>query len=419
MTTNNFDPDELVDTLRNKFVSMPRDEELRGAFERLNSHNEKIHQADGPLHNREGKLLVLLGRSGAGKTTSLRRMLSNHPDFPDYPEQHQIRGTRNSLKQSTALPLLSIKAPSPCKLVELARGTLTALGYPLDRVIDGSLAWRRTRDRLQMKGTRILHIDEMQHVTQTANAIEMPKIADTIKALLIDPQWPVSVIISGTKELEQFLNFDLQIAGRIQDIIHFELISPIDNARQIAAIANKLCSQTPLTLAAPDQDFQFWSRLIHAANCQFGKSIELFIDTIDHVLRRSIMNGDARMTIDDFAAVYARTHACGPAANPFISPEWNFIDTTKMLQRAPVLPSDQPTPSGGPPATAQTQIEPQGQKRPPSVPYNQTDTSMTLSTRAPLRLDPDPAVDAWRVAHKLCVPPGQHQWHNYFTRILP
>lgn len=347
MTPNDVDPDELVDALRNKFVSMPRDDELRGAFERLNKHNKKIRQPDGPLQNREGKLLVLLGHSGAGKTTSLRRMLLNHPDFPDYPEQHQLLGTHNSPKQSAVQPLLSIRAPSPCKLVELARTTLTALGYPLDRVIDGSLAWHRTRDRLQMKGTRILHIDEMQHVTQTANAIEMPKIADTIKALLIDPQWPVSVIVSGTKELEQFFNFDLQIANRIQDIIHFDSISPIDDARQIAAIAGKLCALTPFTLAAPDQDLQFWSRLIHAANCQFGKSIQLFIDTVDYALRRSVRDADVRLVMGDFAAVYARTHACGPAANPFIAPEWQLIDTTKMLQNAPVLLNALPTVSGG------------------------------------------------------------------------
>jgi hypothetical protein len=347
MTQQNFDPDDLVDSLRNKYVGTPRDEKLGGAFERLNSHSKKLHRTDRPLQNNEAKLLVVLGRSGAGKSTSLRRLLSNHPDFPEYAEQHNLRGNVDSSKQYATWPLLTVRAPSPCKLVELARATLTPLGYPLDRVIDGSFAWHRTRARLRMKGTRLLHIDEMQHVTQTANAIEMPKIADTIKALLIDALWPISIIISGTPELESFLNSDLQIAGRIQDLIHFEPISPIADARRIAAIAKDLCSHTPLSLVAPDQDFQFWSRLIHAANCQFGKSIELFIDTIAYVLGRCAIDHDFRLKLDDFAAVYARTHACGPAANPFIAPDWQLIDTTKMLRLAPALPEDSSaTPAG-------------------------------------------------------------------------
>ncbi|MEJ0052123.1 MAG: TniB family NTP-binding protein [Methylovirgula sp.] len=346
MTSNTPDDvDTIVDALRNKFVSMPRDAQLRDAFELFNSHNRKIHEIDRPLQNREAKLLVVTGRSGAGKTTSLTRLLSNHPDFPDYAEQHSIRKDSDSPNQYALWPLLTVTAPSPCVLVELARTVLTPLGYPLARSTQGAAAWAHTRAHLRMKGTRILHIDEMQHATETKNVTQMREIANTIKRLLVDPQWPVSVMISGIEDLNDFLNFDFQLAGRVLQTIRFESISPIDDAREIAAIASDLCSRTRLSLVAPDQDQQFWSRLIHAANCQFGKSVEFFIDTIEHVLKRNSLNGDHRMMMEDFATVYVRKRACRPAANPFIAPDWSLIDTSKILQKAPSRPDDDPSPT--------------------------------------------------------------------------
>ena len=127
----------------------------------LTDDDDADEEADKP----EGRILVLTGETGAGKSRSLKRL---------------FRQRREQVEQV----LVSVVAPSPCTLMQLGRKLLPELGYPIQRDRKEHLIWEDVRRRIDARGIRIVHIDEMQHVTQTANTDQKTRVLNTIKSLI-------------------------------------------------------------------------------------------------------------------------------------------------------------------------------------------------------------------------------------------
>lgn len=256
----------------------------------------------------EGRILVLTGETGAGKSRSLRRLFRQR--------RENVEGV-----------LISIVAPSPCTLMQLGRRLLPALGYPIQRDRKEHLIWEDVRRRIDGRGVRIVHIDEMQHVTQTANSDQKTRILNTIKSLIQDRDKPMLLVLSGTCELADFLRTDGQVYRRCKFVELQRLTIPGD-VDLIADTLEDLVEITPLKLEHVVVE-DLAARLIHSSNYALGIAMEIACDAVEEALR----DGKNRLLSNHFAEVYRSRSGCPNSTNPFLAAGWRETDPRQVLDR--------------------------------------------------------------------------------------
>ena len=279
----------------------------------------------------EGRALVVIGESGVGKTRTITHTLKRHP---------QLCGVGASGSSS---PLVTVRAPAPCTLLQLGRTLLHDLGYPLQSDRKEHIVWEKAREHLELAGVRFLHIDEIQNVSRTANVLEAHKIRDTLKSLLNSPTWPVSLILSGLPEFAKFIQADAQIRRRSRFITFGPLTA--GDIKSVFGMVKKLATIANLAVEAGAENTTI-PRLLHAANYQMGIAIELTHEAIEAALLR----GAATIQSSDFADAYAMRTGNGAAANPFLAPNWASINASDVLKNAPSAQDGEldPEEDGGP-----------------------------------------------------------------------
>lgn len=265
--------------------------------------------ADEEADKPEGRILVLTGETGAGKSRSLKRLFRQR-------------------RQTVEKVLVSIVAPSPCTLMQLGRTLLPELGYPIQRDRKEHLIWEDVRRRIDARGVRIVHIDEMQHVTQTANSDQKTRILNTIKSLIQDRDRPMLLVLSGTCELADFLRTDGQVYRRCRFVELNPLTIPGD-VNLIADTLEDLIDDMPLRFEHTVVE-DLAARLIHASNYAHGIVMEIACDAIEEAL----LDGSGRLLPIHFAEVYRSRSGCPNSMNPFLSAEWQEKDPQQVLDRS-------------------------------------------------------------------------------------
>ncbi|MFC6741991.1 ATP-binding protein [Methylobacterium tardum] len=250
---------ELLEQVRGKYVTSPGDAVCMKALTKLilNAGMRANTALPYSRTNRaEGRILVITGESGAGKSRRLMRTLRRHPAL----EGQDLAGPDS--------PVVVVNVPSPCTLKLLGREVLHATGYPLERELLENLVWERVRRRLDRGNKLIVVFDEMQHITRKLNSDEINKVSDTIKNLINNLTWRVSIIVCGLPKVADFIHRDRQLERRAQFIHIDSLTMPGDNA-VIAAMVTKLAAVADL-IAEADIATNLAPRLIHAACNQWG-----------------------------------------------------------------------------------------------------------------------------------------------------
>ena len=334
-------PIQVTERLRENFIWLPRYEELRVSVDGfLEQTLELRRRSESAMSKRvgEGRALVVVGESGEGKTRSLTRLFATHASLPNY-------GVLGG-----ACPLVTVQAPSPCTLQQLGRATLAKLGYPIARDMRAHLVWESVNEKLKLTGTMILHFDEMQHATQTANILEIQKVANTLKALLLHLEWPVSLVLSGGPELVPFIQGDAQLRQRCDIVALAPLTADIPNKKMIAEQASGLVNLAGLTLDTANAT-DLGSRIMYASGMHFGVMIEIILSAIQKALERL---RDERLkgvepvhtvTIDDFVAAHFRRTGCAETPNPFLALDYVAIDARRFLQDTPTAVPPTPSPT--------------------------------------------------------------------------
>lgn len=330
---NTLSPKEVavlaaMDRVKGKHVTTSIDRELQCAVTRLLVNPALRADTRMPRagqNRREGRLLVLTGPSGAGKTSSLTRAISRHPLLQKY-DLDDPRG-----------PVTVVTVTSPCTLKQLGRDTLRKLGYPLERDIKEHLTWEQVRFRIASGKKRILVFDEMQHITQTVNVIEQEKVANTIKDLMINHDWRTSIIVCGLPAVAEFIRRDEQLKRRATFVWTKRLHMPDDNA-DIAAMVEGLANVAGLTVP-DDTETELAPRLIHAAGNRLGVAVEITHDAIETALAPDYLNlyqdddeivlggpsassAAGALTLQHFAEALERRLGCTGDDNPFVSSDW-------------------------------------------------------------------------------------------------
>jgi hypothetical protein len=244
----------LADTLekvRSLHISSDRDVALGKAVTRL--LREAVSRRDPKLppgagNRREGRILLVVGESGAGKTTTVEKVLSSHPALRGYAEV------------GSGCPLIRAAAPAPCTLNQLGRAISAALGYPYLGGTKENVVWDGVRRLLVERRILSIYIDELNNLTENANVVERRKVRDTLKSLCVDKDWPISLILSGLPSIEAFFGEDTQVERRERPI-RFERLQVPDDVplmanilRQLAELVNLASPANGDSVVAPRRD---------------------------------------------------------------------------------------------------------------------------------------------------------------------
>lgn len=313
---------QMVAQLHSAYVGTGRDLLIEKRVEELIDHCIRVQdaRAEGTAVGRlaEGRPLLVLGESGSGKTRSLLRIFKKRADFEGY-------GDRNS-----DCPLVSIDVPSPCSMRMLGVMLARALGYVSNRNHKETEIWDIVRTLLQRRGVYFVHFDEVGHVLQCNNPVEIQKVRNTFKALMQNKDWPVWLILSGTPQVSE-LTYDPedeQVWRRALPLYIEDIAFPQDAVCIHHALAWLCRDKARLDISSIAND-PFVARLMHAGINRLGIVIELTQDAAEVAIEAEARS----LEIEHFAQAYTRRTGCTPDTNVFHVDNWEMIDPRLALRR--------------------------------------------------------------------------------------
>lgn len=287
----------------------------------------------GDENNRiEARALLVIGETGAGKSWTMRRFLSEHPAFPGYDQL------------TSDCPLITLNVRPPCTFLALGRQLSAKTGYPIQGKLEAHAVWNRVYERLRHRGIFGVHFDELHNFVRTANRNDRKEVQNAIKTLMNMTEWPVFVVVSGLPDLQEFIEDACEDRRRLKTVHFSRLSSPGDNAKMSAML--KAVSEVASLVVSDVSVDRIVPRLMHAALYALGTSMELMHEAIDGTLR----NGVAELDIVAFANAYAARTACHADANPFLTEDWSNLDCSKVLMRdadARLIPMEESAASVG------------------------------------------------------------------------
>jgi len=298
---------EILDRVHDTYLRTKRDDELRKQIQFLVEGSLRVRQG----RRIEGRALIVIGQSGAGKSWTVAHAVDDRPEF------EQVGDFR---------PFVRLVAPRPCTLKQLGRELLRELGYALDRDLPEHIIWEKVRERLKALHVRFVWIDEMQHAMLGA---DVQKLRDTIKNVMQQNDWPVSFILSGLPTLVNFLMGDFQFQRRKRLIRLGDLHFP-SGARIIRWIMTEIVEKrAEMKLAGDLASDEFVNRLCHAGCGRFGMLITLVRNALEEALsEKGVVDAVA---LRHFAASYAVMTGCSSAENVFLAERWDQIDPEPLL----------------------------------------------------------------------------------------
>lgn len=260
----------------------------------------------------EGKAFAVDGPTGAGKTHILRR-LSRHRNL------EEIETEEGPLR-----PLLKVEIPAACDLRKLGVRMLRRLGVGVALAedagegeskitkglrLDAEDIWDVVRIQLQAQGVLVVIIDEINNVFSNNKSHERTQIAMKFKEMLVDKEWPVSIVIAGVKA-GKFVEEYPELRRRTPVIE----VRRLDNQRRehmavlLRNFERRLGFPEKLDLHLHD----YPERMIHATDGEVGRVADL----LKLAGVNAWMTGRS-MTVLDLAAAAEAIGLCDVKSNPF------------------------------------------------------------------------------------------------------
>ena len=300
-------------------------QDLRGAFIPNEAFNELKELFEGLLEQRRADLdagrlsnvrsIALVGGSGSGKSTLVRQLREMRSDltFGDETEHCEFA---------------SQLVPSPATMKFVGSAILHALGYPLVRDKSAPVIWGMVSDQLYRRRTLFLHLDEAQDLARFQTDRERQSVVNTLKSLMENRTWPVSLILSGTPDLKKIINQDPQLARRIYPVAIPRLSIP-RHVRAIGDLTRKYAERGTLTVHPDLMGEEFACRLLHAGDYEFGLVAEIIVQSACRALAEKGKGGV--LDTEDFMKAYRERSGAIPMLNPFIADDFIAIDVRRIL----------------------------------------------------------------------------------------
>ncbi|GLR84058.1 ATP-binding protein [Bradyrhizobium iriomotense] len=248
----------------------------------------------------EGNCLVLHGRSGAGKTHIIKRLVADPDLQPQETEEGKYR------------PLLKIVAPAPCTLKTLGLRILHRLGYRPKKSLRENEVWDRVEANMRAQGVAILVIDEMHNVLAGRNAVERHKIAMTLKSLMVSEENPVQLILAGLDSLKTFVTGYSELHRRTH-FVELVALEGVKDSKKIVkflkGLEEKLSMRT-CGFTTHDMPHRFWfaSRGLVGRMAYFAQEAATIAVSLDDDIVRE----------EHLAEAYSRPYGVGDDENPFL-----------------------------------------------------------------------------------------------------
>jgi len=292
---------DLMTKVNAKYVPSGRDKVIKETFDRyLTWTLTELRYRPG-----KGQAMYVTGESGAGKTDVVDRLLRTHEAMQPM-----------EMEMGTFLPYVSVSLDGRSSLANLGNDILHKAGYVARRKIAESDVWPMLPAELAMRGIFVIHIDETQHLLQSA--FERKKLDSSLKGLMNDPEWPMRFILSGMPETNDLLVSDEQAERR-----NFSVELPAIDMNQerflVEKIIRQLCEEAEFDCDALIKS-DVPQRIAHAANYQFGRVVEITLSGI----QECAMAGATELVREHLAKAYLyHSHTRGrDDMNPFLADGW-------------------------------------------------------------------------------------------------
>lgn len=310
-----------IELVKTAYMTSDRDDDLARLLKRLTTNaviRRDPTKPHGPHNRVEGKGLCIVAPSAAGKSTLLEETLRSHAAFPNF----RVPGKW--------CPLVGITAPSPSTLAQIGIRILEILEYAgLARELRENRVWFSVREEFKLDRTLFLWIDDLNNALTLRSEEEKQKIRDTLKDLMNNPEWPMQLIVSGIPTLLPFFRKDTQLRRRFR-FLYLGKLSAKDHAEFLGGAIEHYCGLAKIKLAASD-DENLAGRLLHAADYEMGRSLEIVGNAVEEALDR----GSRKLEKVDFANAFADLCKSLPDdQNPFMAAAWHTIDVSRLLRSA-------------------------------------------------------------------------------------
>lgn len=275
----------------------------------------------------EAKGLAVIGNSGSGKSTGVEHFFCQHDTLSLLADGKETAD------------VASFVVPSPATLKGVGISCLSGLGYPLMRDRTAGIIWELVHSHLRELQVMFLHLDEAQDLMGSQSEREMLAVVNTLKSVMQNRHWPVSIILSGLPDLLTLLNLDPQLGRRFIPI-SFGQLDEIDDARNVRSLLKQYCSAIDIE---PDPELRsddFIARLIHSAANEFGILIEIVMGAIEICLQRD----EATLGKQHFIAEFLRRTGCTNDLNPFVRNNYSEINPRLLLPNIKDVPAIVTTP---------------------------------------------------------------------------
>ncbi len=266
----------------------------------------------------EQKGAALIGPPGSGKSRMFRESIAAF---------HAVAEASGG--REFGHKIVSAIVPGRASVKDTCKAILRKFGYRVSGSRDEDYLFEKLRDLMKEHRIAGLHLDEVQDAGRYATIETLEVFSKHFRNMTQDTEWPVCLFLSGTLEARGIINHDGTITRRLQPIE----IRPINLAKEgrllresIATLLEKAGFSDDAGLMNLDEFVQV---LMHAAAYRFGLAIEITIEAIGE----AIEDGSSSLALDYFAGAYFVRTNCDDDMNPFMTPHWRGIDTTKALAR--------------------------------------------------------------------------------------
>ncbi|WP_199084551.1 ATP-binding protein [Bosea sp. ASV33] len=307
---------ERLERVKSVYVTCGRDKALADSFDGF-MRNFFARRGSG---RDEAEVFFVTGESGAGKSAAIERLLSREPLLKP------IEGPFG-----TTSPYVSIKLRGFTHPRIAGRNIISAAGYPIRQDTQRAEIWDVMAARLKARRVFLVHIDETQHlIKQSASQKEREELANAIKGVSIDRDWPVAFLLSGLPGVAQLPLNDEQFERRGGAFIAFTDVKLPEERKLVTKILVKMCEAAGLGVSRL-LETDLPERLAHAARYRYARICQITLEAIHAALAAD--DDPHELTLTDFARAYAtRSHALGrDDMNPFLVDRWTALKPGSFL----------------------------------------------------------------------------------------
>jgi hypothetical protein len=310
---------EVLERAKRVYVECGRDIVARKSFGGFVT--DMLAKRDG--RRDDGRIFVVTGESGAGKTSISKRIIAQHEVFKP------IKRTFGTIYPTV---YYSLMGPATLKFLGLA--ILKAIGYEITRNLDQGEVWHILPGQLHLRKVMLIHLDETQHLVNLTKAdYDREQLRKALKGVMNYDAWPVSFVMSGMPEITKITKMDEQFERRHTPLSLPDL-DPADPDERalVIRITCEMCDAAGLDpTEAISSDLP--DRIAHAARYRYGRVAQ----TVLAGIQQAATKRSAKLTRNHLAQAYAgRSHARGrPEMNLFLADNFSRLDPGLFLEDSP------------------------------------------------------------------------------------